>query len=248
MRITAERVLMYDLKNLLKMAFQYNFASGEEKRAIKRNFRSLEELSITFPKGAVGQHIETELDFVDMRVVDNYIKQTVNRIVEFLQEKEVIEKKEDIVRDLSEYCLPDIGTFAGIVMTDPTLYFGDTEILYPKGSKRTHQILIRYPDKIRKAKEEGKQFYMMGEDIITRTKSGSTKVYKPREDEARKLEDLYQRTKKQVVKLESGTIDNKVTIKKEMYFPSLEDSAIFDDMFFLQNKITKIRHYFGIWE
>lgn len=246
MKMTSDKVLLYDVDKLFKMALGNNYAEGSEKAMLKKCLRSLESIKIEFPKGGIGQNIETELSFVDLRIIDGFMKTTVVKMLRFLKEKGVIAEEGEVLRDLSDYALPDVGTFAGIVMDDPTVYFPEERIFYPKGAKRTHQALIKYPSKVRKAISEGKQFYMIGEDIIEMQVGSRRKRYKPNKDEVVKLQELRKQNKPLIIPRKLKGKPAKII--RTNYSPTLEEYAVFEDIFYLEHQHSKTKHYFGIWE
>lgn len=149
MLLKEENVLMYDIELLFEKARKSSFL-GMKKKDVDESIRVIRPLKM-MPENS-------ELEFLDMRLIDNAIKKLIREMVDYLKKKKVIKAQEDIIRPLDGYFVFDENLFMGADMIRPALFFGEDAVLYPKGKIRKAQALVKYPEEIATYIKQGKMF------------------------------------------------------------------------------------------
>ncbi len=160
MLLKAENILLYDVEVLFEKARKSAYL-GLKKKETDDLLRSIKPLKVT----TTG----SELEFLDLRVLDLFIKNTIRDMVNYLQDKNIIKTKEELIRPLDGYFIFDETIFMGIDIVKPALFFGADSVLYPKGRQRKTQALVKYPEAIADHIRKGRQFSYLEtveEDVI----------------------------------------------------------------------------------
>lgn len=152
MLLKANNILLYDVELLFDRARKSAFL-GLKKKETDDLLRTIKPLKMIV-KGS-------ELEFLDMRLVDASIKNLIGEMVKYLEKKKIIAKKDEIIRPLDGYYVFDENLFMGVDIVKPALYFGDDAVLYPKGRQRKAQALVKYPENIAEHIRQGRQFFFL---------------------------------------------------------------------------------------
>lgn len=171
--LSEDSVILRDLEKLLKTG---------EANSYKIRREDISEMLSDVKKLTMKFHC-SEIEFVDLRVIDDSVKRTIKDVTEHLKSMSIITENQPILREISGYFVFDENTFAGLRIKNIASYFKPEDIFFPFGKQRKKQALVRYHEKIANHIKNGRQFSFL------RTVK-STKYFTPTPEEEKLFIDF----------------------------------------------------------